>query len=111
MRSRRPLPLVLADHARYLRAMTALDDATVARIRNEPLRIQSEGRYFTVRASDAREGLLQAELEVVDDTDQVIGYITPFGSNERGAAKAAFFGLGVPALFRSLEDALAEILR
>jgi hypothetical protein len=92
--------------------MTALDDATVARIRATPIRLQLDGRYFTVRASNAHDRFLRADLEVVsEDSNEVIGYITPYGDYERGATKAHFFGVGAPAVFRSLEDALAEILR
>lgn len=74
--------------------------------------MQFDGQVLTLRESRAREGLLHAaELELVDEAGEVLGYITPYGSNERGAVKASMFGIGLPALFRSLEDAIAEIIR
>jgi hypothetical protein len=91
--------------------MTALDDVVVARIRHDSLPVQFEEQTYTIRASNAREGLISAELELVDDRGEVLGYFTSYGSNQRGAVKSGRFGVGAPALFRSLEDAIAEILR
>lgn len=90
--------------------MTTLTDDVVARLRRDSLPVQFEERIYTVRASNAREGMITAELELVDDAGEVLGYITSYGSNQRGAVKSGSFGIGAPAFFRSLEEAIAEIL-
>ncbi len=92
--------------------MTTFSNELVQRIRRDGLQVQLEGQVLTLRESNAREGRIHtAELELVDEAGAVLGYITPYGSNERGAVKASMFGIGLPALFRSLEDAIAEIIR
>ncbi len=78
---------------------------------------------FNVRYVDEREITLRgttairyfsgltshAELEIVEN-DQIVGYITPYSSSEHGAVQAQGLDLGLPRLFRTLDDALREVL-
>jgi hypothetical protein len=72
--------------------------------------VEHKGESLTVRQSNRRAGMQQAELEVVRD-GEVIGYITPYTRDERGAVAARDFGAPAPVIVRTLENALDEILR
>lgn len=75
--------------------------------------VEYGGRTITLAATFERApgpfGYL-AELQVMDG-DSILGYITPYGDNEHGAVQANLFGAISPAVFRTLEEALAEIVR
>jgi hypothetical protein len=87
--------------------MPYLDDAFVARTQANGYSFSYADRLYTLTASRQR----QADLELIDDAGEVVGYITPYGSGERGAVSAAFFGHVAPSLFRDLDSAVGEILR
>ena len=74
--------------------------------------VEFRGRTITLAATYERApgplGYL-AELQVMEGTS-ILGYITPYGDDEHGAVKVQLFGVGAPAVFRTLDGALAEIL-
>lgn len=89
--------------------MTYLNDQFVAAARREPQTVTIDDRELTVRHSSFRFRFHIAELEVLEG-DSIVGYITPYGTDERGAVAAGVFGWIAPKLFRELEPALREIL-
>lgn len=88
---------------------TALDTRFVGAAKRQPVTLEHGGRTVTLSASTARSMLIHADLQVVED-GELLGYITPYSENEHGAVKARFFSLGAPRVFRTVEDALDEIL-
>jgi len=72
-----------------------------------------DGREIALAATQERtwgSAGFTAELEVLEG-DAVVGYITPYTDDEHGAVSERRFGQVAPAVFRTLEDALREILR
>jgi hypothetical protein len=78
----------------------------------EPFIVMFGDREITIEATEARQrrpnGML-AELQVVE-SGVIVGYLTPYGETEHGAIRASLFSVGVPQIFRTLDDALREIL-
>lgn len=71
-----------------------------------------DGREITLAATEERtfgSFPFVAELQV-EEGGAVLGYITPYGDNEHGAVRERLFGQIAPALFRTLDEALLEIL-
>ena len=82
----------------------------VSAAQREPYTVMFGDRPVTLRATTATGALgMRAELEVVEN-DEVVGYITPYSHDEHGAATARTFDHIAPTLFRTLDDALREIL-
>lgn len=82
----------------------------VSAAQNEPYTLTFGERPVTLRATSATGAMgIRAELEVVEN-DEVVGYITPYGPDEHGAVKARVFDFVAPVVFRTLDDALREIL-
>lgn len=89
-----------------------MDSAFVRSAQANGFTVKYGDRHVVLQATRARvSGPLgyQAELEIVVD-EEVVGYITPYGENEHGAVQARMFGIGAPALFRTLDDAVREII-
>lgn len=91
-----------------------LNEEFIRAAQREPFKvIYGNDREITLRATSATRyiGRLpsRAELEIVEN-DQIVGYITPYAENEYGAVKAQLFDVGLPAVFRTLDDALCEVL-
>ncbi|GAA4762437.1 hypothetical protein [Microbacterium gilvum] len=86
--------------------MILLTDEFVRSCRSTPFEVTYGDRDITIRRTRAQG----AELEVVEG-DVVIGYLTPYGSTERGAISARHHPGILPRVFRTLDDALDEIVR
>lgn len=105
--------LASSDVSRLRHMVTYLTKQFVQTAQRNSYTVSFGEREITLRASYYRApgpfGWL-AELEVVEG-DRILGYITPYGDDEHGAVKASYAGVGAPALFRTLDDALREVLR
>lgn len=88
---------------------TYLTDEFVRSAQREPVTIQHGDRTVILQNNTWRYGIYSAELAVVENGD-IVGYITPYGTNEHGAVRARLAGMVLPAAFRTLDDALDEIL-
>ena len=91
-----------------------LNDEFICAAQREPFKIiYGETREITLRTTTAARyiGRLAsyAELEILEN-DKIVGYITPYANNEHGAVKAQLFDAGLPRVFRTLDDALREVL-
>lgn len=91
-----------------------LNDEFVRAVQREPLKVTyGEKREVTLRSTTATRyfgGLpSRADLEIVEN-DEVVGYITPYSDSEHGAVRAQLFDLGLPRVFRTLDEALREVL-
>lgn len=82
-----------------------LTNEFIAIAQRDPFSVAFGDRTLVLRATNASSGMVAAELEIVDGGD-VIGYVTPYGDNERGVVQSASFGQVAPRIYRSLDDAL-----
>lgn len=88
--------------------MTYLDESFVSRAKHADVSVQYDGEMYRFTGTTASSGLMAADLAVYRG-DQLVGYITPYSKVEHGAVKSGDFGFGLPRLFRSVEEAIAEL--
>ncbi|SMQ67756.1 hypothetical protein SAMN06295909_1848 [Plantibacter sp. VKM Ac-1784] len=86
-----------------------LNENFVSSARMHDFEVPRGDRTFTFSRSDAISGNQVAELVVLDEDRQPIGYIVPYTRDEHGAIESRFFGVGMPSVFRTVEDALEYI--
>jgi hypothetical protein len=87
----------------------ALTPHLINAAQRSPLPVEYEGRSLTLRSTTFMTGSQRFDLEVADG-DEVLGYIAPWDDFEYGAIAASKAGV-TPALVRTLDAALVEILR
>lgn len=91
-----------------------LDEEFVRAAQREPFKvIYGDKREIMLRATTATRlfgGLpSRADLEIVEN-GKIVGYITPYSNSEHGAVRASFYEMGLPRVFRTLDEALREVL-
>jgi hypothetical protein len=92
--------------------MTALDTKFVTQAATAPVEVEHGSRTARFAATTAATGegaaQINAELEVFLD-GELVGYITPFADNERGAVPVDQFGESLPTTFHTIEGALEHL--
>jgi hypothetical protein len=93
--------------------MSHLDDAFVAAARKSPVKIDHGDHKAVFEQTDATAGhaesTITAELAVyIDGT--LVGYVTPYSSDQRGVVPADQFGTAEPVSFHTVEGALEQLV-